>query len=124
MSSSPDQLADSAARASTRAILHRPAPRPPLARIRKRLLLREVNERIRDVSTDSCAQHECEFLCECGDPDCLEPVSLSLAEYGEVRANPSDFLTAPEHRGGAGADVVARYDRFTVVRLRRVRSAT
>jgi len=124
VSSSPDPLADSAALASTRAILHRPPPRAPLARIRKRLLLREVNERIRDVSTDFCTQHECEFLCECGDPDCREPVSLSLAEYGEVRANPSDFLTAPEHWGGAGADVVARYDRFTVVRLRRVRSAT
>ena len=122
MSSLPDPLADSTALASARAILER--PRPPLARIRKRLLLREVNERIRDVSTDFCTQHECEFLCECGDPDCREPVSLSLAEYGEVRANPSDFLTAPEHWGGAGADVVARYDRFTVVRLRRVRSAT
>jgi len=83
-----------------------------------------VNERIRDVSTDFCTQHECEFLCECGDPDCRTPVSLSLAEYGDVRANPSDFLTAPEHGGGAGADVVALSDRFTVVRLRRVRPAT
>ena len=124
MRSLPDPPVDSAALAPARAILHRPPRRPPLARIRKRLLLREVNERIRDVSTDFCTQHECEFLCECGDPDCREPVSLSLAEYGEVRANLSDFLTAPEHGGGAGADVVARYDRFTVVRLRRVRSAT
>jgi hypothetical protein len=99
VSSSPDPLADSAALASTRAILHRPPPRAPLARIRKRLLLREVNERIRDVSTDFCTQHDCEFLCECGDPDCREPVSLSLAESGEVRANPSYFLTASEHWG-------------------------
>ena len=37
------------------------------------------------------------FVCECGDPECTIPVSLSLAEYEEVRADPTRFVVIPGH---------------------------
>jgi hypothetical protein len=61
-------------------------------------LFREVNERIRGVSEFLADANEyVEFVCECSQPACHDPVPLTYREYEAVRANGAHFLAAPEH---------------------------
>ena len=75
-------------------------------------LFREVNERIRDITTwDSGV----EFLCECGDPDCTQPIVMSVEEYEAVRSRSTRFLVVAGHDAPDVERVVDRTDRFAVV---------
>lgn len=38
-----------------------------------------------------------EFYCECSNTDCIEKVSLTLADFEKIRRNPSYFLIKPGH---------------------------
>ena len=63
-------------------------------------LFREVNERISDVSGQALAldgEARLQFVCECSDEGCNEPVELMVPEYEAVRAEPTHFLVAPGH---------------------------
>ena len=82
---------------------------------RNEALFREVNERIRDVNENGAAASETEFVCECGDSDCMKPVRLTLSEYEEVRGNPRHFAVLPGHEVLDVEKVVASYERFAVV---------
>jgi hypothetical protein len=59
-------------------------------------LFRDVNERIAEA-TDRFDASEAEFMCECADPACVERLEVSLAEYEEVREEPTQFLLDPAH---------------------------
>jgi hypothetical protein len=83
---------------------------------RNEALFREVNERIRQVNEDAPAAAETSFVCECGDPECTVPVSLTLVEYEEVRSDPTHFAVLPGHVVADVEVVIARNDRFAVVR--------
>jgi hypothetical protein len=83
---------------------------------RNEALFREVNERINDVNEDAPAGAESDYVCECGDPACTDPVSLTLVEYEEVRSDPTHFAVLPGHVVPDVEVVVARNDRFAVVR--------
>jgi hypothetical protein len=78
-------------------------------------LFRKVNERIEEVNEELESGGRSNFLCECGDDDCTEPVSLTLAEYEEVRAEPTHFVIAPGHDAIDVERVVRETDRFAVV---------
>jgi hypothetical protein len=89
---------------------------------RNEALLREVNERV--ATLDRGAQEgwangtevRFEFQCECGrSPGCAERVSLTLAEYDEVRAQVDHFLVLPGHEDPVIERVVRRTDRYHVV---------
>ena len=57
-------------------------------------LLVEVNEVIREIAAKhvvSAGEHW-DFLCECSIRGCLEPVSLTLAEYAALRAEGESVL--------------------------------
>jgi hypothetical protein len=58
-------------------------------------LFRDVNERIARV--DAPHHSEIEIICECGDRDCLERITVSVAEYEGARADPALFLAASGH---------------------------
>jgi hypothetical protein len=61
-------------------------------------LFREVNERIRGVSEFLAnADEYVEFVCECSQPACHDPVPLTYREYEAVRADGTRFLIVPEH---------------------------
>jgi hypothetical protein len=63
-------------------------------------LFREVNERIREMSGQAVAldgDAPVQFVCECSDEGCSEPVELTLAEYEAVRAQGTHFLVALGH---------------------------
>ena len=78
-------------------------------------LWREVNERIREVTT---YDGEIEFLCECGDPTCAQPIAMSVPEYEEVRADPTHFLVVPGHVIPDIEHVVSSKGRYEVVAKR------
>jgi hypothetical protein len=61
---------------------------------RNQALIREVNERIEQVAED--AAHPA-FLCECANPDCVEMIVLSVAEYESIRSSPTRFPVKPGH---------------------------
>jgi hypothetical protein len=82
---------------------------------RNEALFRKVNERIEEVNEELEGGGRSDFLCECGDEECTEPVSLTLAEYEEVRANPTHFVIAPGHDVIDVERVVRETDRFAVV---------
>ena len=78
-------------------------------------LFREVNERIREITTyDS----DVEFLCECGDPECAQPIVMTIHEYEAVRSDPTRFVVVPGHEVPALERVVEETDRFAVVEKR------
>jgi hypothetical protein len=78
-------------------------------------LFRKVNERIEDVNSKLDAGGLSDFLCECGDDDCTEPISLTLAEYEEVRSVPTHFAVAHGHEFIDVERVVRTTDRYEVV---------
>ncbi len=83
------------------------------ARVAKNeVLFREVNERIRELAP---AEGSVEFLCECGDASCVEPISLTLPEYEEVRSDAARFFVRPGHQAPDVEDVVAETGRYVVV---------
>ncbi len=75
-------------------------------------LFREVNERIREITT---YDGDVEFLCECGDQGCTQPIVMSLAEYESVRSDPTWFFVVPGHEVADVERVVEQTDRFAVV---------
>jgi hypothetical protein len=86
---------------------------------RNETLFREINERLErlqkpfDVFTERA-----EFVCECGNEDCTELITMSLKEYEEVRAVPTHFVLVPGHELQNVEDVVERRKGYDVVRKR------
>jgi hypothetical protein len=82
---------------------------------RNETLFRSVNERVEEVVQPG-PDELIDFLCECGDAECVEKVSLTRAEYEDVRLDATQFAVVPGHEITDIEDVVARTDRFIVVR--------
>jgi hypothetical protein len=78
-------------------------------------LFRQVNERIAEVNESLGRDERTAFLCECGDDDCTAPVTLTLAEYEEIRSNPTRFVVAHGHGTIDVERVVEQTDRYSVV---------
>ena len=77
-------------------------------------LFRDVNERIAE-SAERFDADGSDFVCECSDPHCTHRVSASLAEYEEVRDEPTTFLVLPGHEQHDIERVVSDRGRFRVV---------
>jgi hypothetical protein len=78
-------------------------------------LFREVNERVREVHAGE-REERISFLCECGLEECTETISLSFAEYEDVRSDPTQFAVAPGHEIGDVEAPIRRGDGFVLVR--------
>jgi hypothetical protein len=77
-------------------------------------LFREVNERIGELGElyDAGAV---EFVCECGDADCAQRLTLTIGEYERVRASPDRFFLVPGHERLDVERVVEDNGSFVVV---------
>jgi hypothetical protein len=89
---------------------------------RNEALLREVNERIEDISQEAGLGEDAtfEFLCECGQGDgpdvtCDEHFEMTLAEYEEVRSQDDRFALVPGHESPELEEVVRRTERYVIV---------
>jgi anti-sigma B factor antagonist len=80
---------------------------------RNQALFREVNERVEEVQSGEPGTIE--FLCECGDPSCLEALPLALEEYEAIRKRPDRFVIAEGHEAAGVERVVARHGAAEVV---------
>jgi hypothetical protein len=80
---------------------------------------REVNERVQELERErqdaADPRVRWEFLCECGQATCAEPVRMTRAEYERVRSNPVRFAVAPGHESPEVGRVLERTDRFFTV---------
>jgi hypothetical protein len=80
------------------------------------VIFREVNERVREThETFDVASGEAEFVCECGTASCVERIRMTLAQYEQVRAEPTQFVVVPGHEMAEVEVVVRREDGFWVV---------
>jgi hypothetical protein len=82
---------------------------------RNESLFREVNERIAELNQTFQIEGRTEFLCECSRDECKEPVSISIAEYEEIRETPERFFVLPGHEDESVERVVERNERFVTV---------
>ena len=80
-------------------------------------LFRDVNERVKriDAAHGLPTDELWDFLCECSDGDCLARVSLTVAEYEQVRANAVQFAVVPGHDVPEIERVVHETNRYAVV---------
>jgi hypothetical protein len=82
---------------------------------RNESLFREVNERIAELNQTFQVEGRSEFLCECSQEECKEPLSISLDEYEAVRRESTRFFVIPGHEDQSVERVVERNDRYVVV---------
>jgi hypothetical protein len=62
----------------------------------KQIVFREVNERIAEITAEQ-GESASQFVCECGGPDCVSTLQLSLGDYSGVRASGDFFIAASGH---------------------------
>jgi hypothetical protein len=86
---------------------------------RNEALFREFNERVEGVAEAFDVRGEgdslrIEFVCECGNLDCLERIELTRAGYEQVRSDPRRFVVVPGHEDPEVARVVAQQEGYVV----------
>ena len=79
---------------------------------------REVNERLdADLRALTLGDTEhVDFVCECGKAECADTVALTLDEFRRAREDEMLFVVLPGHEIPDAEDVLARTDRYFVVR--------
>jgi hypothetical protein len=76
---------------------------------------RDVNERI--ALRDASAHQELEIICECGDDDCLERITVPLVAYERAHSEPTLFLAKPGHlKATATEQIVADHPDYQLIR--------
>ena len=82
-------------------------------------VFREVNERINDLADEfGLESRPLDLVCECGDPNCVERITMSREEYEELRGNPMLFAVYSGHEAGDVEAVVDRRGGYDIVRKR------
>jgi hypothetical protein len=77
-------------------------------------LFRDANERI--IRKDAAQTGPLEILCECGDAECLERISVSPAEYEQARSEPALFLAKPGHLKAEAEQIIANHPDHQLIR--------
>jgi hypothetical protein len=78
-------------------------------------LFREVNERVAQMHRGFQTGPDPEWVCECGDENCVEKVAIPLADYQEIRARNVWFFVKPGHELVDAERIVDRRDGYLVV---------
>jgi hypothetical protein len=77
-------------------------------------LFRELNEAVQ-VYYRTNGHSQGDFVCECSDSTCVDPISLTPTEYRDVRAHPTRFFLIPGHELEEIERVVEKNAHFLVV---------
>jgi hypothetical protein len=79
-------------------------------------LFRHVNERLRAVNDAfGSVTGDFEIVCECGDMECAERITLTVEEYADLRSDPRYFAVIRGHVAEDVEEVVRRSDRYDVI---------
>jgi hypothetical protein len=82
-------------------------------------LFREVNEKVREVGAGiDRPDDSVNFLCECGDANCIEEVSMRVSEYEGVRRDATLFFVVTGHEAPDVEEVVEEKGTYNIVRKR------
>jgi len=81
-------------------------------------VFREVNERIENAADSFGLTEELSFICECGDPDCVQQISMTRTEYEALRSDPTHFAVSPGHEIADVEEIVERRKGYDVIRKR------
>ncbi len=83
---------------------------------RNEALYRQVNERIEDLNEAfGPITGEFSIICECGDLECAEQLSVPRQVYEQVRANPTSFILAPGHEAAGLEHAVDHRGDYVIV---------
>ena len=82
---------------------------------RNQALWREVNERIEAIAATA---GDLELLCECADMECTETVTMSVAEYEQIRASSVRFPVKHGHDYPEFESIVEENGRYAIVQKR------
>jgi len=80
------------------------------------VVFREVNERIENLAeTFDLNTQALDLICECGNGSCRERLTMTRAEYEELRSDPHQFAVHPGHEYPDVESVVARLKGYDIV---------
>jgi hypothetical protein len=88
--------------------------KPSITAVRKKILFREVNERVVEVSREAL-EGAIEILCECGEDVCLAQITLTAGAYDAVRTVPARFVVAPGHQNEKFERVIEAHPGYVIV---------
>jgi hypothetical protein len=86
--------------------------------VKNELAFRAHNERRRELErevTDADLEEPIPFVCECGQPECADPIALSIAEWEAVHAHPNRFVIRRGHEFPRYERVVDELSGYLVV---------
>jgi hypothetical protein len=79
-------------------------------------VFREVNERIENLAeTFELKDEPLDLVCECGDAACVRRISMTRAEYEQLRSEPHHFAVHPGHEYPEVEEVVDRRKGYDIV---------
>ena len=79
-------------------------------------VFREVNERIEALAeTFELKSEPLDLVCECGDGSCIQRITMSHAEYEELRSDSHQFAVHPGHEIPEVERVVEKRKGYDVV---------
>jgi hypothetical protein len=79
-------------------------------------VFREVNERVDALNREFGVEDErLELVCECGDPSCVDRISMTTAAYTDLRSDSRLFAVVPGHELPEVETVVAERGDYDVV---------
>jgi len=79
-------------------------------------VFREVNERIEELAEGfGLASQPLDLVCECGDGSCLRRITMTHAEYEELRSESHWFAVYPGHESPDLEQVVDRREGYDIV---------
>jgi hypothetical protein len=83
---------------------------------KNQLRFRDFNEWIK-ASNGRMGNHRPvrEYICECSDAACRQPIDLSDEEYEEIRSYSNRFAIAPNHEDPELDRVLSQHLRFTII---------
>ncbi len=79
-------------------------------------VFREINERIRAIHESVAGdEQEQQIICECGNADCAERITIAPAAYEALRAESDRFGVIPGHEQPDFEDILERHAGFFIV---------
>ncbi len=78
-------------------------------------LFRAVNERLDELGEAVSWSKTTDYLCECSDTTCIEPIELTNDEYERARSRPTVFMLVPGHQRLEIERVIEENEHFLLV---------
>lgn len=86
--------------------------------VENEVIFREVNKTVKEFIGEidgNSSERAVPFYCECANPDCVEHIKLTAAQYEELHRDKKHFVTLLGHEFPEVENVIRREDGFQVV---------